>query len=344
MVAQGILDYDTGGFFSVSKRVARSGRYPLVDGRQGEEIKSRIMRSLFDDEIPDPRDIAIIGLVNCCGGFEAMMAPEDFETANDRIELLSGMDLLGRSIAQAVRGSYQPPESLRSIRRRPLPDIRIWDFVRSPTLRSGNIPKFFAEEYERLGPAFRFNAFGANSIILAGGEVNRWVQRKGRLHLRTQDYLHDFQTEWGTARSIASLDGADHFRLRKAVRAGNARVVVEDRLEDLYRHCRTSFRGWGVGNLLAGEMSFQRLIGEQIAQLSTSISPSQAVIEELLAFEFRALLVHVMGTMPKFMLRTPRMKRYKAKVLELYAHIHATHTPGQREGKRRRVVRHRHPV
>ena len=338
LVDQGILDYDTGGFFSVSKRVARSGRYPLVDGRQGEEIKSRIMRTIFDDEIPDPRDIAIIGLVNYCGGFEAMMEPEDFETAKDRIELLSGMDLIGRSIAQAVRSSYQPPESLRSIRRRPVPDIGILDFVRSPTLRSGNIPKFFAEQYERLGPAFRFDAFGANSVILAGGEVNRWVQRKGRLHLRTQDYLHNFQTEWGTARSIASLDGADHFRLRKAVRAGNARVVVEDRLEDLFRYCRTSFREWGVGNVLPGEMSCQRLIGEQIAQLSTSISPSQAVIEELLAFEFRALLVHVMGVVPKFMLRTPRMKRYKAKVLELYAHIHATHTPGQREGKRRDLV------
>ena len=338
LVAQGILDYDTGGFFSVSKRVARSGRYPLVDGRQGVEIKSRIMRTLFDEEIPDPRDIAIIGLVNCCGGFEAMMEPEDFEIAQDRIELFSGMDLIGRSIAQAVRSSYRPPESLRSIRRRPVPGMGVFDLVRSPTLRSGNIPKFFAEQYERLGPAFRFDAFGANSVILAGGDVNRWVQRKGRLYLRTQDYLHDFQTEWGTARSIASLDGADHFRLRKAVRAGNAKAVVEDRLEDLYRYCRTSFREWGVGNVLPGEMSCQRLIGEQIAQLSTSISPSQAVIEELLAFEFRALLVHVMGVMPKFMLRTSRMKRHKAKVLELYAHIHATHTPGQREGKRRDLV------
>ena len=338
LVKLGILDHDTGGFFSLSSKVARSGRYPLVDGRQGEEIRSRIMRTLFADELPDPRDIAIIGLVNCCGGFEAMLEPEEFEMARERIELFSGMDLIGRTIAEAVRGSYTPPESMRAIRRRPIPEIGILDFVRSPTLRSGNIPKFFAEQYERLGPAYRVKAGGADAIILAGGEVNRWVQRKGRLHLRTQDYLHDFQTEWGTARSIASLDGADHFRLRKAVRAGNARRVVEDRLDDLIGYCRAGFRDWGVGKVVPGEMSCQRLIAEQIAQLSTSISPSQAIVEELLAFEFRALLVHVMGVVPKFMLRTPRMKRYKAKVLELYAHIHATHTPGQREGKRRDLV------
>ena len=338
LVDYGILDYDAGGFFSLSSKVARSGRYPLVDGRQGEEIRSRIMRTLFDDELPDPRDVAIIGLVNYCGGFEAMMEPEEFEMAKDRIELFSGMDLIGRSIARAVRSSYTPPESLRSIRRRPIPGIGIFDLLRSPTLRSGNIPKFFAEKYEQLGPAFRLKIGSVDPIILVGGEVNRWVQRKGRLHLRTQDYLHDFQTEWGTARSIASLDGADHFRFRKAVRAGNARVVVEDRLADLFGYCRRGFQNWGVGEVVPGEMTCQRLIGEQIAQLSTSISPSQAVVEELLAFEFRALLVHVMGMLPKFTLRTPRMKRYKAKILELYAHIHATHTPGQREGKRRDLV------
>ena len=78
LVDYGILDYDAGGFFSLSSKVARSGRYPLVDGRQGEEIRSRIMRTLFDDELPDPRDVAIIGLVNYCGGFEAMMEPDEF--------------------------------------------------------------------------------------------------------------------------------------------------------------------------------------------------------------------------------------------------------------------------
>jgi len=338
LVERGILESDAGGFFSLSSRVARSGRYPLVDGRQGEEIRNRIMRTLFDDELPDPRDIAIIGLVNYCGGFEAMMEPEDFEAVSDRIELYSGLDLIGRSIAQAVRSSYLPPESMRSIRRRPLPTIGILGFLRSPTLRAGNFPKFFAEQYERHGPAYYFNAFGRRSVILAGAEANRWVQRKGRLYLRTQDYLQDFQTEWGTARSIASLDGADHFRLRKAMRAGNARAVVEDRLAELFAFCRNSFRQWGTGNVLPGELSCQHLIGDQIAQLSTSISPSSAIIDELMVFEFRALLVHVLGLLPEWTLRTPRMKRYKAKVLELYAHIHATHTPAQREGKRRDLV------
>ena len=109
LVKAGILDSDPGGFWTLSKKVSRTGRYPLVDGRSGEEIKARIMRSLLDDEIPEPRDVAIIGLVNCCDGFRAMMDPEEYELARERIELYSGMDLIGRTIAPAVRSSYRPP-------------------------------------------------------------------------------------------------------------------------------------------------------------------------------------------------------------------------------------------
>ena len=44
-----------------------------------------------------------------CGGFRAMMDPEEYELAEERIELFSGMDLIGRAIGPAVRSSYRPP-------------------------------------------------------------------------------------------------------------------------------------------------------------------------------------------------------------------------------------------
>ena len=341
LVKAGIFESDTGGFMSLSSKVTRTGRYPLMDGRSGEEIKGRIMRTLLDDEIPDPREAAIIGLVNYCGGFPAMMEPEEYEVAKDRIELFSGLDLIGRAIGPAVRSSYRPPESMRAARRRPLPEVSLWDMISSSSFRAGNIPKFMAEQGERLGPVFRMKVPGRNMVVLAGAEANTWISKKGRLHLRTRDYLEDFQTEWGTARSIASMDGAEHFRMRKTVKAGNSRQVVVDRLDELFALGRRSFKGWGIGNTQAGEMTCQRFIGEQIAQLSVSIKPSEAVtgvLDDLLLFEYRALLVHVMQVLPRFTLRTPRMNRYRKRVLELYALIHAAHTPAQREGKRRDLV------
>ncbi len=338
LAKQGILDSHSGGFWSLSNKVSRSGRYPLGDGEQREEIKSRITRVLLTDEIPDPRDIAIVGLLNNCGGVPTLLDPEEFEVAEKRIELLSGMDLIGRTIGAAVASSYRPPEAYRTVRRRKMPSISVLDMLKSRTMRSGNLPKFFAEVSEELGPVYRIDAPGDNSIVvLASAELNRWVGRKGRLLLRTRDYLEAFQQEWGTARSIASMDGADHFRMRRAVRAGNSRAVVEDRMDDLFRLARRSFAGWGVGQTMAGETACQRLIGDQISHLSVSMEATK-VLDDLLAFEYRALMVHVFGLVPKFLLRTPRMKRYKANILNLYAQIHAAHTPAQREGKRRDLV------
>lgn len=331
---KGILDTDEGGFWNLSKKVSRSGRYPLVDGRTGEEIKGRIMRTLLDDEIPDPRDIAIIGLMHSCGGIRAMLEPEEYELAEERIELLSNMDLIGQNIGAAVLSSYRPPESLRAVRHRTLPTLGTLDLLTSKSFRAGNIPKFFFEKSKELGPVFELKAGGRQLVVLASSKLNHWFIQKGRIHFRTQDYIADFQKEWGTGRSVASLDGADHFRFRKALRPGCSRAVVEDRMADVISLARKQFLNWGIKETVRGEMGCQRLIGEQIAQLCVSFAPTE-ILEDLLKFEYRALLVHVHKLLPRIMLHTPAMKQARANVLKFYAQIHAAHTPAQRKGKRR---------
>ena len=280
----GILDADAGGFWSLSSKVTRTGRYPLVDGRTGEEIKSRIMRTLLDQEIPDPRDIAIIGLMHSCGGLRVMFEPEEYELAEERIELLSNMDLIGQNIGAAVHGSYRPPKSMRTVRHRALPTVGTLDLFRSKTFRSGNYPKFFAEKAKELGPVFMLTAGGRNLVVLASAKLNHWFSQKGRLYFRSQDYIASFQGEWGTGRSVASMDGADHFRLRKAMRPGCARAVVEDRVTDVIALSREQFRKWEIGKVVRGEMGCQQLIGEQTAHLSVSIAPTE-ILDDLLAFE-----------------------------------------------------------
>ncbi len=338
LVQREILEHDAAGFWSLSGKVARSGRYPLIDGAPGEEIRSRVMRTLFDDEIPDPHDVTVIGLVKACEGFKALLTPEEYEEAEDRIDLIAGMDLFGRAVLAAVQSSYSPPATLRIAGRRALPTVSLWDCFSSPSFRAKNLPKFFAEQAERLGPAYTLKLPGKPYVVLAGAEMNHWIGRKGRLYLRTRDYLEDFQAAWGTARSIASMDGADHFRMRKAARAGNSRAVVEDRLEELIALGRDAFQRWEVGEVLPGETTCQRWIGRQIARLSTSIDPPIEILDGLLEFEFRALLVYVMNVLPEIALRTPAMRRAHAAVLALYANIHAGHSPAQRENKRRDLV------
>ena len=60
LVNRGILETGSEGMFFLSRLVLRSRRYPTTEGKSIEEVQLRIMRVLFTDEIPDPRDIVII--------------------------------------------------------------------------------------------------------------------------------------------------------------------------------------------------------------------------------------------------------------------------------------------
>ena len=52
---RGILQPEAGGLFFLSQPVSRTRRYPARDGKAVEDVRLRIMKVLFDDDIPDPR-------------------------------------------------------------------------------------------------------------------------------------------------------------------------------------------------------------------------------------------------------------------------------------------------
>ena len=81
----------------------RARRYPLVDGRAEREVKLRIMEVLFSDEIPDPRDIMLICLVDACGIFNELLSKHELANAADRIAQVRRMDLIGQATTQAIR-------------------------------------------------------------------------------------------------------------------------------------------------------------------------------------------------------------------------------------------------
>ena len=98
LVEKGILRREENRFLWVF----RSRRYPTVDGKAEREVKLRIMGVLLSDEIPDPRDIAIIGLCDACGILDYMMAPREMSHARNRIDQISKLDLIGQSVAYVI--------------------------------------------------------------------------------------------------------------------------------------------------------------------------------------------------------------------------------------------------
>ncbi len=99
LVSRGILERQDDRFLWVF----RSRRYPAIDGKAEREVKLRIMGVLFSDEIPDPRDVMIICLVDACGIFNELLSRGELRNASARIEQVRKLDLIGQAMTQAIR-------------------------------------------------------------------------------------------------------------------------------------------------------------------------------------------------------------------------------------------------
>ena len=76
----------------------RVKRYSLIDRRAGQEVRARTMRVLYADDIPDPRDIALICLADGCGILRTIIPPDEIEAIAPRLAQIRRMDLIGREL------------------------------------------------------------------------------------------------------------------------------------------------------------------------------------------------------------------------------------------------------
>ena len=199
----------------------------------------------------------------------------------------------------------------------------------SPHLRSGNIPALFAELTKEYGPVFEVRLpFAKPMTFISGVQANQWVHRHGRMHLKAGNYFADFV--YGAHGVLPSLDGADHFRLRKAMGPAYSRGRLAGQLDQVYRLAREYMADWTVGESIPVRMC-RRMINAQLSPISLSVG-SQDIIDDLMAFKERALTTHIVNALPRFMLNTPGMKRRAKAVDELMERIQSVHTPAQRAG------------
>ena len=98
LVAKGILREDDGRFLWVF----HTRRYPVVDDREPREVKARLRQVLLTDEIPDPRDVVLICLIDACGLLDLVLTPAEIAETKTRVEQLSRLDLIGQAVIKAV--------------------------------------------------------------------------------------------------------------------------------------------------------------------------------------------------------------------------------------------------
>ena len=83
---------------------------------------------------------------------------------------------------------------------------------------------------------------------------------------------------------------------------------------------------WKVGDTYQATDMSRRMINAQISPMMVGVE-TQDIIDDLLKFKERALSVHFIKVMPKFMLKTPGMRRRTKLIGTLLERIQSVHAP-----------------
>ena len=331
LVEEKILEHHEGEFWTLARTARQPDSYSRAQEiTVGHFIKTRISNLILTDMIPDPRDVIIICLVNTCDVFRFMLKLD--EEAEERINFICKMDLIGRSIAEAVLHNASAPLLRRSHLTKRIPEVGVRELLRSRHVRDGNLPALFAELAGKHGPVYQLRVPCAEPMIfLAGPQINQWANRHGRMYLRARDYFANFEKLYGASGVLPSLDGADHFRLRKALAPAYSRRRLQSQMDQLYHHARGYMAGWKVGESYWARDMCRKMMNAQISPMFVSVE-SQDLLDDLMIYKERALTVHIMNLLPEFTLKTPRMKRLAKAIDTLLGRIQSVHTPAQRAG------------
>ncbi len=240
------------------------------------------------------------------------------------------MDLIGRSIAQAVSHNLAGPLLRRSALTKKIPRVSLPKLLLNPHIRDGNVPALFADLAREYGPVFEVRPpFSKPMIFVAGPETNMWMHRRERMHLRAKDYFADFEKVYGASGVLPLLDGAEHFRLRKSLSPAYSRGRLMGRLDDLYGYARKYMADWEIGDVFSATSLCRRMINAQLSPLFVSVD-SQDILDDLMTYKERALNTHIIKILPKFMLKTPGMRRRAKSIETLLERVQSVHTPAQR--------------
>ena len=327
---RGILSSEADGPLSLVPSVSRSRRYPVADGQWVEETRLRIMRLLFSDDIPDPRDIGIVALADACGVFRTILAPEERAQVRDRIDLLRNLDLIARTMGRAIKELETPGElPAKPARPKEIPVAPGLPLLGNGLAMSKGLVTFLIRQYRELGPIFRIRAPGRGFICMVGPDATNFLTTHGGTVFRSLEPMANFHNQMGASRSILTMDGVDHVTMRKVQAKGYSASVAKDSGAEIVDIARTEIAKWPVGKSFEALPAFQNLIAEQMGHMMTGHSP-RGYTSDLTTLLGGLLLSSAVFP---YIMKLPRFRRARERAFDLAEKVLAhKERSGPREG------------
>ncbi len=147
-----ILDFHDGDFWTLGRTAWQTEVF--ADSHEGtavEFVKMRVSRAIFDNEIPAPRDVIIIGLLNTCDVLRFIFQLDG--ESEERIRPICRMNLIGRSVSDAVTQNLAAHLLQRPAFSKPIPAVPLHRLLANEHVRDGRLPALFADLAAEHGPS-----------------------------------------------------------------------------------------------------------------------------------------------------------------------------------------------
>ena len=336
LVKAGILESPDYGYLFLASGVMRSRMYPSSESKV-TEVRLRIMRVLFAEEVPDPKDIVIIALIHACGEFEQLLSREELEQVRPRIELLVKMDLIGREVARSIREESRNLEKpVPGPRAREIPAVRGLPVLGSALDLRKDLIAFLTKGYLQHGPVFKFKALNRHFTALTGPDANEFAARHGKVCFSTHWSWREFTEEQGARRDVISMDGAEHVRLRRALAWGFSGGLYQRETETALSITRSVLEEFESGKPVSAHRLLQRMVVEQIGTITTGFK-ARDYVDDLIEYLDIMLATRVAHQSPRF-LHARRLRKLSARMDDLFREVFERRRSERRTAESRDLI------
>ena len=200
----------------------------------------------------------------------------------------------------------------------PPPLVRGLPLIGSTLEMASDPARFFARCYRDYGQVFRVKVFGNQLTVIAGAEAANFMgTREGKESLRSKEAWEPLYQEFGASKMLSAEDGELHKQLRAVMKRGFSKEAIKNRYQNMLDITRDSLLGeWKPGRKVPVVEAMQFLVVDQLGTALTGNSPRE-YIKDIRTTILYILNVLVTKQRPKFLMKLPRYKRAKARMLEL---------------------------
>ncbi len=177
---------------------------------------------------------------------------------------------------------------------------------------------FFKKCYDEYGGTFRVRVFGNEFSVMAGAEAATFMgSSEGKQCLRSWEVWYPQMVEFNSTKMLTAVDGELHAQLRDVMKRGFSKDAIAGRYQNMLDITRDALlRDWPVGERVPVVQNMQYLVIDQLGITMTGKAPREYV-KDIRTTILYILNVLVTRQRPEFLLKLPKYKRAKARMIEL---------------------------